>query len=158
MVIAHRYAIFFLSLMLITSHAYAEKVEQVTVNSLIEMGYKRLDHDGLKKLLSEKKIGVKDFETGEEFVVEIGAGDMEKDGNIESINSAKRSKMFDLDSMSKPVILRNAHYQLVGDTIIASEGVRQHRLSFYTKGKTIYGVRDVDAGRVYYKVLPVLGE
>jgi hypothetical protein len=153
----YRYRIYLLlicSFFFTCAHATGES-GRLTVNDLVEQGYQHLGHDTLVKIFQMRAIAVTDIETGEIFILESGAEQAEKKGKLEKIHDARPEKMFSLDSMARAPMLKNATYTIVGDAIIATDGVRNHRISFYKKGDTVYSVRDVDAGYVYYQLSKV---
>lgn len=151
--VLYRY-LFILSLACVQLPAYAGSGESLTVDKLIAQGYVLVQGEQLMQVFQMRKLAVSDIETGEVFILE---GDRQKTGKndrVEKVTSASPEKMFDPELTARPPMLRNARYQIRNDMIIATDGVRSYRLRFYMKGDTLYGARDVDAGNVYFKVVP----
>mgnify|MGYP001829202206 CR=1 FL=1 len=151
--VLYRY-LFILSLACVQLPAYADSGESLTVDKLIAQGYVLVQGEQLMQVFQMRKLAVSDIETGEVFILE---GDRQKTGKndrVEKVTSASPEKMFDPELTARPPMLRNARYQIRNDMIIATDGVRSYRLRFYMKGDTLYGARDVDAGNVYFKVVP----
>ena len=151
--VLYRYLLI-LSLACLQLPAYADSGESLTVDKLIAQGYVLVQGEQLMQLFQMRKLAVSDIETGEVFILE---GDRQKTGKndkVEKVASARPEKMFDPELTARPPMLRDARYQIRNDMIIASDGIRSYHLRFYIKGDTLYGARDVDAGKVYLKVVP----
>jgi len=134
--------------------AYASSDGYLTVDKLIEQGYVLLEGEQLMQLFQMRKLAVSDIETGEVFILEGDRQQTGKNDKVEKVTSARPEKMFDPELTARPPMLRNARYQIRNDMIVATDGVRSYHLRFYMKGDTLYGARDVDAGNVYFKVVP----
>ena len=51
------------------------------------------------------------------------------------------------------VFMGDSGYELVGDTIVTSDGLRSITSTLYTNGEKILAARDVDSGRVQSEVI-----
>lgn len=144
-----------MSLACIQLPAHADNEKYLTVDALIEQGFALLDGEELMQVFQMRKLAVSDIETGEVYILE---GDRQKTGKNEKedmVVSARPDKVLDPGFAARPAMLNNARYQIRNDRIIATDGIRSYNIRLYMKGDALYAVRDVDAGKVYFKVAPV---
>lgn len=129
--------------------------KHLTVHGLESDGYQLLKGQQLHNIFKLQGIEVTDIESGAIRIFHPDHVHTDRMESVSKVKDAKSSAMFDPDLVSRPAPLVNARYKITGDAIIATDGVREYRLSFYRKGDSIYAVRNVDAGKVYFLVRPL---
>lgn len=164
----------FISLLFSFGHVKAEANKHLTVHELQSQGYVLIRGPELQRIFKTESIEVTDIESGS---IRVFVGDRSRTGkndHVDTIKHARMDAMFDPELAARPAPLQNAHYKITGDAILASDGIREYRLSFYHKPgdrpgvsisdskeknaqiNKIYAVRNVDAGKVYFQVRPLV--
>ena len=140
-------------LALFSVSSYADEKEFLTVDELIEHGYIQLSGQKILEIMSNNKIKVVDIETE---AVSISKNDDAKAGMEREFKETKSDKAsFFLDSRliaRAPPLEGRIERKVVGDVLVATDGVRTYNYTLYEKDGRMFAVRDIDAGNVFFEV------
>ena len=140
-------------LALFSVSSYADEKEFLTVDELIEHGYVQLSGQKILEIMSNNKIKVVDIETE---AVSISKNDDAKAGMEREFKETKSDKAsFFLDSRliaRAPPLEGRIDRKVVGDVLVATDGVRTYNYTLYEKDGRMFAVRDIDAGNVFFEV------
>lgn len=121
-----------------------------TVDEILGKGFAQMKGADIRKLVG-KKIVLRNTVSGRTFDgMLLGTGRREltvADGSTEA------EMVQGLYHGGAPVLMGDAGYEIVGDTIVSSDGLRTITSTLYTDGKKILAARDVDNGRVQFEVI-----
>ena len=139
--------------MLFSALCHADEKVFLTVDELVQHGYVKLSGQRILEIMDKHKIKVVDIETD---AVSISRSDADRAGMQREFKETKSDKAsFFLDSrlMARaPPLDGKIERKVVGDELVASDGVRSYSYTLYEKEGRMFAVRDIDAGSVFYEV------
>jgi hypothetical protein len=132
---------------------YAAEEEFLTVDELVKQGYVKLSGERILEIMNKHKIKVVDIETD---AVSISKSEDAKAGMEREFKEAQSDKVsFFLDSRliaRAPPLDGKIERKVVGDALVATDGVRTYNYTLYEKDGRMFAVRDIDAGNVFFEV------
>lgn len=154
--ICHSVAVLWLFSAVLLNNVNAEEIPFLTVDEIVEDGYVQLTGLQLIELLKQHKIEVQDIETGAVSHSMQAKTDNESVAGrkSEAVKSAKPGYFLDPRLLARaPPLSGVPEYKVSEDEMIATDGVRTYRFRFYEKQGDMYGVRDIDQGNVFFKIV-----
>ena len=140
-----------LALLSVSTHAAEE--EFLTVDELVRHGYVKLSGERITEIMNKHKIKVVDIETD---AVSISKSEEAKAGMEREFKETQSDKAsFFLDSRliaRAPPLDGKIERKVVGDALVATDGVRTYNYTLYEKDGRMFAVRDIDAGNVFFEV------
>ncbi|MCW8851283.1 MAG: hypothetical protein OQK44_01355 [Gammaproteobacteria bacterium] len=140
-----------LALFSVSTHAAEE--EFLTVDELVRHGYVKLSGERITEIMNKHKIKVVDIETD---AVSISKSEEAKAGMEREFKETQSDKAsFFLDSRliaRAPPLDGKIERKVVGDALVATDGVRTYNYTLYEKDGRMFAVRDIDAGNVFFEV------
>jgi hypothetical protein len=140
-----------LALFSVSTHAAEE--EFLTVDELVRHGYVKLSGERITEIMNKHKIKVVDIETD---AVSISKSEDAKAGMEREFKETQSDKAsFFLDSRliaRAPPLDGKIERKVVGDALVATDGVRTYNYTLYEKDGRMFAVRDIDAGNVFFEV------
>ena len=132
---------------------YAAEEEFLTVDELVKQGYVKLSGERILEIMNKHKIKVVDIETD---AVSISKSEDAKAGMEREFKEAQSDKVsFFLDSRliaRAPPLDGKIERKVVGDALVATDGVRTYNYTLYEKDGRMFAIRDIDAGNVFFEV------
>jgi hypothetical protein len=132
---------------------YAAEEEFLTVDELVKQGYVKLSGERILEIMNKHKIKVVDIETD---AVSISKSEDAKAGMEREFKETQSDKAsFFLDSRliaRAPSLDGKIERKVVGDALVATDGVRTYNYTLYEKDGRMFAVRDIDAGNVFFEV------
>jgi len=125
----------------------------LTVDALHASGYKMLSGEQILALMKNRSITVIDIET--DAVTTSGNKQAKAilDRAFVETKSDKVLSQFDPRLMARaPMLEGKIKRKVVADELIASDAVRTYHYRLYRKHETIFAVRDIDHGNVFFEV------
>ena len=133
--------------------SYAAEEEFLTVDELVKHGYVKLSGERIMEIMNNHKIKVVDIETD---AVSISKSEDAKAGMEREFKETQSDKAsFFLDSRliaRAPPHDGKIERKVVGDALVATDGVRTYNYTLYEKDDRMFAVRDIDAGNVFFEV------
>ena len=154
--ICHSVAVLWLFSAVLLNNVNAEEIPFLTVDKIVEDGYVQLTGLQLIELLKQHKVEVQDIETG--AVSNSMRAKTDNDSvagrKSEAVKSAKPGYFLDPRLLARaPPLSGVPEYKVSEDEMIATDGVRTYRFRFFEKQGNMYGVRDIDHGSVFFKIV-----
>ena len=120
-----------------------------TVDEVLADGFAQMTGDEIGGLIGQMLIlrNTVNGRTYEGRLLETGQRELAVAGGSSEGNSVQG-----IYHGGDPVLMGDAGYEIVGDTIVTSDGFRTITSKLYTDGETILAARDVDGGRVQFEV------
>ena len=138
---------------LFSALCHADEKAFLTVDELVQHGYVKLSGQRILEIMDKHKIKVVDIETD---AVSISRSDADKAGMQREFKETKSDNAsFFLDSRliaRAPPLDGKIERKVVGDELVASDGVRSYSYTLYEKEGRMFAVRDIDAGSVFFEV------
>ena len=133
--------------------SYAGEKEFLTVDELVEHGYAKLSGDRIREIMNKHKIRVVDIETEAVSISKREDGKAGMDREFKETKSDKVSYFLDSRLIARaPPLDGNIERKVVGDALVATDGVRTYNYTLYEKDGRMFAVRDIDAGSVFFEV------
>jgi hypothetical protein len=119
-----------------------------TVEELLERGFLQMTGAEIKELIGKTLI-LRNTVSAQEFegVLLEGGRRVFTAPNVTSASAAQG-----LFHGGDPLLMGEAGYEIAGDTIVSSDGLRTITSTLYRKGNQIIAARDVDGGRAQFEV------
>lgn len=137
----------------VSLNVYAEEKKFLTVEKLVQDGFVLLSGLQVIDIMNNNTIKVTDIETDAVNVSKNNTLNDAIDRGFVEAKGDKASAMFDTRLLARaPALEGDIHRRVVGDELVATDGVRTYRYRLYKKQEKIYAVRDVDYGNVFYEV------
>lgn len=140
-------------LALFSAGTYAAEREFLTVEELVKHGYVKLSGENILEIMNKHKIKVVDIETDAVSISnseDVKAG-MERE--FKETQSDKASSFLDSRLIARaPPLDGKIERKVVGDALVATDGVRTYNYTLYEKDGSMFAVRDIDAGKVFFEV------
>ena len=152
-----------LAVLVFSQQVYAEETTAddrqsfLTVDKIIEGGYRKLSGLQLIELMDKHVIEVVDIETEAVAVSKLessgGKPESGMDREFDETKKDKASAFLDTRLLARaPPLEGKIERRVEGDALVATDGIRTYRYSVYDKQGHMYAVRDIDAGYVYFEV------
>lgn len=133
---------------------YAAEKTFLTVDELIKNGYSQLTEPQLRDLLKQHKVEVRDIETDAVSISTRTETDAGNNRKSESVKSDKPLFFLDTRLLARaPALQGEPDYQVSGDKLIATDGVRTYQIRFYEKQGKMFGARDIDNNNVFFEIV-----
>jgi hypothetical protein len=72
---------------------------------------------------------------------------------LEQTKSHRAEYILDTDLLARaPSLSGQPDYKVVGDELIAEDGIRIYHIKLYRKNERIFIARDIDHGNVFYEI------
>lgn len=125
----------------------------LTVDELINNGYVLLSGQQILEIMQNRTIKVVDIETAAETVSEKSKSHDGMNRKFAETKSDKASTLLDPRLMARaPALEGRIERKVVGDELIATDGIRTYHYRLYKKLDKIFAVRDIDHGNVFFEV------
>jgi len=140
-------------LMLFSIKVAADENPFLTVAELVKNGYAQLTGQQLYEIMNKNEIRIVDIETDAVTISEHEKSDSVMDRKFEETKSDKASYFLDSRLMARaPALQGTIKRKVVGDELVATDGVRTYNYSVYEKQGRMFAVRDIDNGNVFFEV------
>lgn len=138
---------------ILSCNAHADKSKFLTVDELVEQGYKVLSGLQILEIMADHTIRVVDIETGAEIISNKKTSEEAMDRKFVETKTDKKSLLFDARLMARaPALEGKIERKVVGDQLVSTDGLRTYRHRLYEKEGRIFAVRDIDHGNVFFEV------
>ncbi len=120
-----------------------------TIDDILADGFVQMSGDDIRELIGQE-IVLRNTVNGRTY-----SGQLLETGRREltvASDSTEANVVQGLYHGGDPVLMGETGYEIVGDTIVTSDGLRTITSTLYTNGEKILAARDVDAGRVQFEV------
>lgn len=135
----------------VSSHAAEE--EFLTVDELVKHGYVKLSGERITEIMINHKIKVVDIETDAVSISKSEDAKAGMDREFKETQSDKASFFLDTRLIARaPPLDGKIERKVVGDALVATDGVRTYNYTLYEKDDRMFAVRDIDAGKVFFEV------
>ncbi len=125
----------------------------LTVDELTNNDFVRLTGSQLSALMEKHVIEVVDIETDAVSISQRGKTEAGMERKFKEVKSDKSLYFLDSRLLARaPALQGKIDRKIVGDELIASDGIRTYHYSVYEKQGQLFAVRDIDHGNVYYRV------
>ena len=142
-----------LALLFLYINAYAAEKRFLTVDALLNNGYTQLTGSQVSELLKEGSIEIQDIETEAVYLSKLDGTNNSNNRKLEQIKSHGTAYILDADLLARaPSLAGQPDYKVVGDELIAEDGVRTYHIKLYQKNDRIFIARDIDHGNVFYEI------
>jgi len=130
----------------------------LTVDELVDSGYSLLSGQQILEIMTNHTIKVVDIETDAVSISKNDESNTDTDIDIDrkfvETKSDKASYFLDPRLMARaPPLEGKIERKVIGDDLIATDGVRTYHYRLYKKQERIFAVRDIDSGNVFFEVL-----
>ena len=133
--------------------SYAAEEEFLTVDELVKYGYVKLSGDRILEIMNKHKIRVVDIETDAVSISKSEDAKAGMDREFKETQSDKASFFLDSRLIARaPPLDGKIERKVVGDALVATDGVRTYNYTLYEKDDRMFAVRDIDAGNVFFEV------
>ena len=133
--------------------ANADERHFLTVDELVENNYVLLSGQQILEIMNQHSIKVVNIETEAVTVSMNDSNSANIDREFVEKKSGKASSFLDPRLMARaPRLEGKVERKVVGDELIATDGVRTYHYRLYKKQDKIYAVRDIDNGNVFLEV------
>ncbi len=122
----------------------------MTVDSVVSDGFVQLSGDDIRSELLGKTLMLRDLTSGRVY-----EGELLESGTRVLREATTQTAQQTADALfhgGGPVLLGEAAYEIRGDAIVSSDGLRTISSTLYRKGDRIVGARDVDNGAVNFEL------
>jgi hypothetical protein len=134
-------------------NTYADEKQFLTVDELVENGYVRLTGQQIIEVMNNNKIKVVDIETDAVTISSQNKPGVGMERKFEETKSDKASYFLDSRLMARaPALEGKIERKVVGDELVATDGVRTYHYSVYGKQGRMFAVRDIDHGNVFFEI------
>jgi hypothetical protein len=138
-------------LSLVINVTFAGNNESLTLDYLIKNNYQLMSAAEINKIISGKKVILKDLLSKAVYELKIDKSGMTEKKTIsekspDSITSVEYSSRADLLSGDVKLSVK-------GNNIVITDGIRTYISNLYKKEDNIYVVRDVDNSKVSFKII-----
>ena len=134
-------------------HVHADSSKFLTVDELVDRGYKVLSGLQILEIMADHTIRVVDIETDAEIISNKKTSEEAMDRKFVETKSDKASLLFDTRLMARaPALDGKIERKVVGDQLVSTNGVRTYRHRLYEKDGRVFAVRDIDHGNVFFEV------
>lgn len=141
------------ALLFLSINTYADEKRFLTVDVLLNNGYAQLTGTQLNKLLEQGNIEIHDIETEAVYLSRLDGPDKSNNRKLEQTKSHGTEYILDADLLARaPSLAGQPDYKVVGDELIAEDGVRTYHIRLYQKNERIFITRDIDHGNVFYEI------
>ena len=135
----------------VSSHAAEE--DFLTVDELVKHGYVKLSGERIMEIMNNHKIKVVDIETDAVSISKSEDAKAGMDREFKETQSDKASFFLDTRLIARaPPLDGKIERKVVGDALVATDGVRTYNYTLYEKDDRMFAVRDIDAGNVFFEV------
>ncbi|MDJ0655787.1 MAG: DUF3604 domain-containing protein [Xanthomonadales bacterium] len=126
-----------------------EELDVLTVAEVLEQGFVEMDEAAISALVDRRSFTLVNLVSGREYEGELLASGTRTLG---SPDGTAADAAWGLLHGGQPLIMGSIGYEVVGNTIVTSDGVRRITTTLYSEGDRILAARDVDNGRILYEV------
>jgi len=134
-------------------NVFADEKHFLTVDELVNNGYILLSGQQVLEIMNNHTIKVVDIETDAVTVSRNDKSGAAMDRKFVETKSDKASTLLDTRLLARaPALEGKIERKVVGDELIATDGVRTYHYKLYKKQEKIYAVRDIDYGNVFLEV------
>ncbi len=131
----------------------ADEQHFLTVDELVANGYSLMSGQQIREIMTDRAIRVVDIETEAVIISEHTQSSNAMDRKFVETKTDKASSLFDPRLMARaPTLEGKIKRKVVGDELISTDGVRTYHYRLYKKQQTIFAVRDIDSGNVFFEV------
>jgi len=131
--------------------ALADEQHFLTVDELV--AYSLMSGQQIREIMTNRAIRVVDIETEAVITSENTQSSNAMDRKFVETKTDKASSLFDPRLMARaPTLKGRIKRKVVGDELISTDGVRTYHYRLYKKQQTIFAVRDIDSGSVFFEV------
>ncbi len=142
-----------LLLSMLTFSVNADETHFLTVDELVENNYVLLTGRQILEIMNQHSIKVVDIETDAVTISRNSETNANMDRKFEEKKSDKASYFLDPRLMARaPMLEGKIERKVVGDELVATDGIRTYHYRLYKKQEKIYAVRDIDNGNVFLEV------
>lgn len=145
--------IFFIVFSFLSNSVSADEKHFLTVDELTNNNFSRLTGFQLSALMEKHVIEVVDIETDAVSISQRGKTEAGMERKFKEVKSDKSLYFLDSRLLARaPALEGKIDRKIVGDELIATDGIRTYHYSVYEKQGQLFAVRDIDHGNVYYRV------
>ncbi len=138
---------------ILSINAQADSSKFLTVDELVDRGYKVVSGLQIHEMMANHTIRVIDIETDAEIVSNKKSSEEAMDRKFVEKKSDKASLLLDTRLMARaPALEGEIERKVVGDQLVSTDGLRTYRYRLYEKEGRIFAVRDIDHGNVFFEV------
>jgi len=138
---------------LFSAFCYADEKVFLTVDELVQHGYVKLSGQRIMQIMDKHKIRVVDIETDAVSISRSEGGNAGMQREFKEAKSDKASFFLDSRLIARaPPLDGEIERKVVGDELVATDGVRSYSYTLYEKEGRMFAVRDIDAGSVFFEV------
>ncbi|GMR01235.1 MAG: hypothetical protein BMS9Abin19_0601 [Gammaproteobacteria bacterium] len=131
----------------------ADEKHFLTVDELVDNGYILLSGEQVLEIMGNHTIKVVDIETDAVTISRNDKSGAVMDRKFVETKNDKASSLLDARLLARaPALEGKIEREVVGDELIATDGVRTYHYKLYKKQEKIYAVRDIDHGNVFFEV------
>lgn len=143
-----------LLLAVFSANSVADEKPFLNVDNLVDAGYTLLSGQQIMEIMADRTIRVVDIETDAVTVSEKDQSKSAMDRKFVETKSDKATTLLDPRLMARaPALEGRIERKVVGDELIASDGVRSYHYRLYKKHDKIFAVRDIDSGNVFFEIV-----
>jgi len=143
-----------LLLAVFSTNSVADEKPFLNVDNLVDAGYTLLSGQQIMEIMADRTIRVVDIETDAVTVSEKDQSKTAMDRKFVETKSDNASSLLDPRLMARaPALEGKIERKVVGDELIATDGVRSYHYRLYKKHDKIFAVRDIDSGNVFFEIV-----
>ena len=125
----------------------------LTVDELIIHNYTKLTGQQILDLMSRHSIKVIDIETDAVALSTRKKSEAGMEREFEGVKDNKALYFLDARLLARaPALEGQIDRKVVGNELVATDGIRTYRYTVYKKQNRMFAVRDIDNGNVYYEL------
>lgn len=142
-----------LLILMFSINSHADEKPFLTVDEIIADGYKLMSGLQILDIMNNHTIKVVDIETGAVSISKNDSLNDSLDRKFIEKKSDKLSTLLDPRLMARaPPLDGKIERRVVGDELIATDGVRTYHYRLYKRHERIFAVRDIDHDNVFFEV------
>ncbi len=134
-------------------NTHADNKEFLTVDKLVDSGYRQMTGEQIMAVMSSGTIKVVDIETDAVIISKHDKPDVAMERKFEEKKTDNAASLFNPKLMARaPKLDGKIEREVIGDELVSTNGIRTYHFRLYKKQEKIYAVRDVDHGNVFFEI------